>query len=416
MELSDAQHLKPRYDVVVVGAGMVGASVAIGLSRLGLTTLVVEAYPVAFDRAVSTPSYDARSTALSFGSRNILVQLGLWEALEGQATAINEVHVSEQGRFGVTRMLATELDCEALGYVMPNQVMGQVLLQQLHALDIDILANTSITDVRSEDGGKRIRMQHAKQQSLDTCASLLVIADGNQSSTANLLGITTDVQAYRQHALISNLTTELSNQGVAYERFTASGPLAMLPIADNVSSLIWTQPSEDIDHYLQLEDKDFCIALEQAFGDRLGRIVKLGQRNSYPLSLSRISEQYRSGVVVLGNAAHSLHPVAGQGFNLALRGVAVLLQVLGEAKLAKRQLGEVAVLKQVVEQQAIDQRLTITMSDQLVKLFGSPSLLSALARDVGLVGLNNTPIMKQYFARQAMGLAGKEAQFCDYFV
>ena len=415
MSVQGSSGLKPVYDAVVVGGGMVGASAAIGLSALGYSTLIVETFPLAAETKVYTPSYDDRSTALSWGSRQILEELGVWGTIAAQVCEICDVHVSEKGKFGTTHLSAEKLGYEALGYVVPNQVLGQSLLANVFASDVDILASATVTRVEANTIGYTLTVDQEGAQkgdvSITVSTTLLVIADGSRSKTAQLIGIDSQVESYGQHALIANVTTELSNHGVAYERFIEDGPLALLPLSDRVSSLIWTQPSDDVECYLAMNDNDFLAALQAAFGERLGRFDLCGSRASYPLSLVRVTEQYRSGLIVLGNAAHSLHPVAGQGFNLALRGVASLLDALAEAKVAKQPFANIEVLKRAVERQSLDQRHTIMLSDQLVKLFGRRSIVLGVLRDVGLVGLNSAPFIKTLFARQAMGLSGRKPVF-----
>lgn len=402
------------FDVLIVGAGMVGACTALGVSALGLSVLVVDTFAFENTGSSYTPSYDARSTAISWGSKDILKQLGVWSSVAEHASPISHVHVSEKGRFGITKISAEALKFEALGYVVPNQWLGQCLLQQLEDKKISLCAPAKVTDIKTNNNYQDIRLEglDASQRSTKNIrASLIIIADGSHSSTAALLGIDNQVEAYGQHALIANVSTELSNDGVAYERFTKQGPLALLPLTTHTSALVWTHDSADMQQFLDMDDQDFCLALQKNFGERLGAITRCGVRNAYPLKLVRAKEQYRPGVVLLGNAVHSLHPVAGQGFNLALRGVASCLAMLKNVIQADGIIGDVRHLKGFVEGLADDQAKTIVFSDQVVKLFGHQSSLAGLVRDFGLVALDNLPMLKSTFARQAMGLAGKKAQF-----
>jgi len=403
-----------EFDVVIVGAGMVGASAALGISGLGLSVLLIDSFAFKNSGLSYTPSYDARSTAISWGSREILNQLGVWSTVSEHASSISNVHVSEKGHFGVTRMSADELKYDALGYVVPNQWLGQCLLQKLDEKQVPLCAPAKVTRIVTENEHQFISLESVGGLPLMTKniqASLIVIADGTSSSTAELLGIESAVEAYGQHALIANVTTELPNNSVAYERFTKQGPLALLPLTTSTSALVWTHASENIQTFLDMDDNAFCSALQSAFGERLGKITRCGARKAYPLRLVRAKEQFRPGVVLLGNAAHSLHPVAGQGFNLALRGVASCLEMLKQAEEAQHGIGEISGLKRFSDGLANDQAKTIVFSDQVVKLFGHRSSLVSLVRDAGLVALDNLPMLKSLFASQAMGLAGKKARF-----
>jgi len=402
------------FDVVIVGAGMVGATTALGISDLGLSVLLVDSFAFTNTGLSYTPSYDARSTAISWGSREILNQLDVWSTVSKHASPISHVHVSEKGRFGVTRMSADELKFDALGYVVPNQWLGQCLLQKLEDKQVPLCAPVKVTRIVTDHEHQHIYLESAgggPTQTKCVHARLMIIADGTNSSTAELLGIESEVEAYGQHALIANVTTELSNDGVAYERFTKQGPLALLPLTATTSALVWTHDSESVQAFLDMDDQAFCSALQDVFGERLGKITRCGARHAYPLRLVRAKEQFRPGVVLLGNAAHSLHPVAGQGFNLALRGVASCLEMLKQAEQAQHDIGEINGLKRFSDSLTNDQAKTIVFSDQVVKLFGHRSSLVGLVRDAGLIALDNLPMLKSLFASHAMGLSGKKARF-----
>lgn len=391
------------YDVVVVGAGMVGASAALGFAQIGKSVLLLEAFALKSPQPDYTPSYDARSTALSWGSREILGQLGVWSAVALHACPINKVHVSQKGRFGTTCMTADEVGHDALGYVVPNQWLGQSLLSEISDQSITLCAPAKVKGI-ALDGGQSYLEIESEGLIKKVSASLLVVSDGSGSETSKLLGISHRTENYGQHALIANVTTELANDGVAYERFTPAGPLALLPLSEQESALVWTHDESRIEEMMSLSDEAFCQALSEQFGERMGRVLKVGERNTYPLKLVQAEEQIRPGIVLLGNAAHSLHPVAGQGFNLALRGVAALVdQVRKHSSMSDA-------LRAYQVQQSSDQKRTIVASDQLVKVFGQQSVLLAMARDLGLIGLNNLSFVKQAFARTAMGLAGQKPE------
>jgi 2-octaprenyl-6-methoxyphenol hydroxylase len=401
-----------QVDVVIVGAGMVGASAAIGLSQLGLKVILIDAFGFANAVPSCTPSYDARSTALSWGTRDILTALGVWSEVEKQACPITQVHVSEKDRFGTTRIKAEDYSQSAVGYVVPNQWLGRCLLSRVDDLGIPLYASVKVEEIHQGAFQKLVLTSIDRSQTVNKrCieARLLIIADGTDSNTAKKLGIESDIQQYAQHAIITNVTTELANNGIAYERFTNRGPLAMLPLSDYECAVVWTHDQSEVASYLEMDDKEFCISIEASFGERLGRVERCGERISYPLKLIQAKEQYRSGVLLLGNAAHSLHPVAGQGFNLAIRGVATCIENIAQCQEQDIAFESIQNLSKLCASRVDDQNKTIALSDQLVKVFGSSSKILSIAREFGLIGLDNTPILKSFFASQAMGLAGRKS-------
>lgn len=400
-----------EFDVAIVGAGMVGASAAIGLKQLGLRVLLLDAY--AFTEAVPsyTPSYDERSTALSWGTKDILEALKVWPEVAQKACPISEVHVSEKGRFATAGIHARDYQQAALGYVVSNQWLGHCLLSRVQALEIPLYAGVKVGAIRQ---GRPLHITlHslvAPVQERVIRTRLLIIADGSESETAKMLGIDYKVEAYEQHAIIANVTTELANQGRAFERFTSTGPLAFLPLSEHQSAIVWTHARADAKAYLEMSDAEFCRALEDSFGERLGKVERCGERVSYPLKLVQAKEQCRAGVLLLGNAAHGLHPVAGQGFNLAIRGVAACVENIAHCQISGTPFDTLQNLHQLCEKRQADQNKTILLSDQLVRIFGSSSRLLGLLRELGLIGLDNTPLLKSWFAARSMGLAESKAR------
>lgn len=399
-----------EFDVLIVGAGMVGASTAIGLTQIGLKVLLIDSFAFKDAVPVYTPSYDARSTALSWGTRDILTDLSVWSEVEKNACPIAEVHVSEKGRFGTSRIKAQDYHQQALGYVVPNQWLGRSLLSKVNDLNIPLCASVEVDRIvlGASHQIDLLELNTATKNSKTILTKLVVIADGTDSKTARKVGIESTVQHYSQHAIIANVTTELANQGVAYERFTSKGPLAMLPLSDYECAIVWTHDQKDVNRYLELTEEAFCHEIEACFGERLGRVTKCGARSSYSLKLIQAKEKCRPGILLLGNAAHSLHPVAGQGFNLAIRGVAASVQNIADCLKNQQAYEGLKNLSRLCESLQSDQLKTISMSDQLVKIFGSQSLLTSISREIGLIGLDNTPFLKSLFAAQAMGLAGRK--------
>ncbi len=407
--------MKEYYDLVIVGGGMVGASLACALmpvlESLDLNIAVIESYPLPEEEALSfQPSYDARSTALAYGSRTIYEQMGVWDVLKTHLSAIKNIHVSDKGHFGVTRLSAEKEKVAALGYVVENQWLGRVLLDHLRRADttrLDFICPANVTGIQSSASLMEVFLTTESTKHKLNC-ELVVMADGGRSSLREQMGISYTQTTYEQHAVIANVSADRGHQNVAYERFTDKGPMALLPLEDeggyHRSALVWTVPDESVDDVLGIDDQAFMALLHERFGYRAGNFIKVGERASYPLKLTVADEQVRQGVVVLGNAAHSLHPIAGQGFNLALRGVVALVDTLVYAKKQNKSLGDLALLQNFYDRQKGDQERTIGFSDRTMKLFSNNQPLLALGRNLGLQLLDVCPPAKTVLARSAMGL------------
>lgn len=410
-----ASELKQQYDVVIVGGGLVGASFACALAEQAkaapLSILVIEAV----EQLGSSTSFDARSTALSYGSKQIYADLGLWAGLADVVTPIHKIHVSDRGHFGAVRLNSDEMGVEALGYVAENHDLGRVLNAALEASKvIEFLRPAQISKIAPTPEGVSLEVQGEQIGVYSLDAKLVVLADGGKSNLTAQLGIASQVRRYEQKAIISNIAFENAHGNVAYERFTDSGPLAILPLAEHEGekrgALIWTVPSSQADTILALSDTEFLAALQERFGHRLGRLSKVGARFAYPLSLTVAQEQVRPGMVLLGNVAHTLHPVAGQGLNLALRDAQCLASLLAKAGECRLQIGSMQVLQQYVEAQRGDQNNTIDFSHYMTKLFSNTQPALVLARKIGLLSVDLIPFVKHGFAKQAMGLGERRTR------
>ncbi len=384
--------------LAIIGGGLVGASLALalqeGVRERGWRIHLIEPFEPGHEYQ---PSYDARSTALSYGTRLIYQRLGLWERIAERAEPILRIHVSERGRFGAARLDARNEAVEALGYVVENAWIGHCLWQ---ALDDEVVVRHCPAEVeRLEPGTAGYRLSFTDGQRLE-CA-LTVLADGGRSSLREQLGIQVARRPYGQIALIANITPGKPHGGLAFERFTEDGPMALLPLQDHRCALVWTRSPADATRLAQAHESVFLAELQDAFGYRLGALQQVGARHLYPLTLIEAEEQVRSGLVVLGNAAHSLHPIAGQGYNLSLRDVDALSAALLRSEAP---LGDLALLQEYARRQRFDQRLTVGFSDQVTRLFGDSGRLVATGRNLGLLGLDLAPVAKRWFARQAMGL------------
>ena len=412
-----------HFDVAIVGGGMVGISLALLLAeQQGLKILLIESQSMAVQSATQpnySPSFDARSTALSWASRKIYQSVGLWDRLQLHLSDITQIHVSDRGHGGLTRMTADDADVEALGYVVENRWLGSVLLEHLNQSKVEVHMNSEVAELKPLSSGMQMHLKGGDSSNSElenhlVEASLVVIADGAESQTAKKLGIYSDTTSYNQTAIIASGELGKSHNGIAYERFTDQGPMALLPLADydgqHRSALVWARPTEIAEQLMSSSDADFLQSLQKIFGYRLGRFKNIGERGSYPLALGIANEQLRRNVLLMGNSAHSLHPVAGQGFNLSLRDAAALASIVQRAREGSRPLGSLEVLEEYYQEQLSDQRNTLMFSDSLTKSFGRSSSLAALGRNAGLLTLDLIPGLRQRFARFGMGMSNTEAK------
>ncbi len=399
-------------DIAIVGGGMVGVSLALLLARTlpQLRIALMEAFPFKREN-LYTPSFDDRSTALSQSSRQLLEQLGVWQELSENCCPITQIHVSDKGHIGATRLSAEEQGLPALGYVVENRWLGRVLLEQLLASPVDVRAPAKVASVSPTSEGMRVAIEGGQ---LPLLAKLLVVADGAQSETRGKLGIGCSEESYGQMGLIANIELDGDHRNVAYERFTDQGPMALLPLQPSAgkprAALVWTLPEPQAAELLACGQSRFLETLQRRFGYRAGEFRGVGERSVYPLRLVVADEQIRRNLVVVGNAAHSLHPVAGQGFNLALRDCGMLTSVLLEGAEAGLCCGDLSVLQRYVDAQRPDQRRTVLMSDLLPKTFGVTTPALALARNLSLLAMDASPLMRSGFANLGMGLLGKSPQ------
>ncbi len=389
--------------LAIIGGGLVGASLALALQQgarqRGWQIHLVEPFAPGEEYQ---PSYDARSTALSYGTRLIYQRLGLWAQIAERAEPILHIHVSDSGRPGAARLNARTEGVPALGYVVENAWIGHCLWQALDDRVVTRHCPAEVEHLQAQADGYRLAFTDG--QRLD-CA-LAVLADGGRSGLREQLGIELEREPYGQTALIANITPGKPHGGQAFERFTDQGPMAMLPLRDDRCALVWTRPEQDASRLAALNEADFLAELQQAFGYRLGALQQVGARHLDPLALIEAREQVRAGLAVLGNAAHSLHPIAGQGYNLSLRDTQALAETLLRSEAP---LGDLSVLQGYQRRQRLDQRMTIGFSDQLTRLFADSGTLMVAGRNLGLVGLDLVPPAKRWFTRQAMGLGVREA-------
>jgi 2-octaprenyl-6-methoxyphenol hydroxylase len=391
------------FDVTVVGGGLVGASLARALAPLPLRVALVEAVP---PRAPGQPSYDDRTTVLSRASRLIFEGIGLWPEMAAEAEPVRRVHVSERGRFGFTRIDAAQEGVDALGHVVPNRLLGRVLGDGLERIagqaDFEFFCPARLERLTQREDRVELGLAGDAPQTVST--RLLVGADGTGSRVRGALGIGVRAHDYRQHAVIANLTPKRPHLGTAYERFTPDGPVALLPMDASRCGLVWTVPASRSETLLALEERAFLRALHEKFGHRLSHFSRLGQRQAYPLKRTLARQHHVGRGLLIGNAAHSVHPVAAQGFNLGMRDVAVLAELLADTA---GDPGAEALLNAYTQWRKTDQRAVSNFTDTLTHLFSNRIPLIAQGRSLALSGLGALTPAKHRFARARMGLTGR---------
>ncbi len=397
-----------QVDVAIAGGGLVGASLALALAKLSLRIALIEAAPFG---AADQPSFDDRSTALSNGSRHIFEALGLWPLIEREATPIRRIHVSDQGRFGFTRIEAKEQGLDALGFVVVNRVMGAALWRRLSAEPtITLLAPAKVQSMQLQQHAQRIECVLDDGTTRIVEAKLAVAADGARSTLRQSAGIGASTWDYQQVALVSNVLSQHFHNHVAYERFTPTGPLALLPLTEGRVGLIWTFQPERASQMSALGDDEFLAHLQNAFGFRLGRFTRVGSRQLYPLSLTRSDEYVAERLAIVGNAAQTLHPIAGQGFNLGLRDAVSLAEVLADGHAqgaAAFDAGDGMWLQRYREWRAADRSNIVRFTDGLVRVFSQPFGPIKLLRDAGMLAFDLMPSAKDALSQLSLGAAGR---------
>jgi 2-octaprenyl-6-methoxyphenol hydroxylase len=401
--MTGSGHTQP-FDIAIVGGGMVGASLAVALAPLRLRIALVEAVPPG---SAAQPSFDERTTALSNGSRRILETLGVWPDVQSSATPIRKIHVSDQGRFGFARIDAAEQGLAAMGYVVPNRALGAALWSRLrrHA-NVHVRCPAQVSRVSA--GERWVRLEIAGSDGAATIDTQLVVAaDGAQSAVRSAFGVDTEFRDYEQTAVITTVLPQRFHDGVAYERFTDSGPLALLPLEGGRCTLVLTLRRDTAEAAMAWPDAEFLAEVQRRFGFRLGRFLKVGRRAAYPLSISRATRTSAARCVIVGNAAQGLHPVAGMGFNLGLRDVASLAEVIAEHRHEPSfDAGAASLLAEYDAWRAADRGGVIAFTDGLVRLFANPLGLVQRLRNLGLLAFDLLPPAKAALSRLSTGAGG----------
>lgn len=386
--------------VIIAGGGMAGATLALAISHLTQGKLAVHLVEANAPGALEHPGFDARAIALAAGTCQQLARVGIWQALASCATAISTVHVSDRGHAGFVTLDAEDYRIDALGQVVELHDVGQRLFKLLQdAPGVTLHCPARVSRFTRDEQRVTVTLENGEQ----LAGELLVAADGSRSAIAGQLGINWQQSPYLQAAVIANVTTAVAHQGRAFERFTEHGPLAMLPMSQGRCSLVWCHPLENHQQVASWSDERFCHELQKAFGWRLGRILHAGKRSVYPLTLTTTSSPVSHRAVLVGNAAQTLHPIAGQGFNLGMRDVITLAETLAEAWADQGDVGSYPVLMRYRHRRQADKRATIGVTDGLVHLFANHWAPLVVGRNVGLMSMELFTPARDALAQRTLG-------------
>lgn len=387
--------------LTIIGGGLVGASLACALRPLDLDVTVLEETPL---ESGAQPSFDERTIALTYGSRKVLEAIGIWDLIAPQAGDIKRIHVSNRGHAGFTRLDRNDIGTEALGYVVPTRAIGKALIDELH--------RSPKIDFRCPSRAERIHISPALNnvttETTDgtVSSSLVVLADGGRSPATTMIGVNKKIKKYSEHALVGIVGVDRDHHGTAFERFTEHGPLALLPLVNQGFALAWTLPEHDAKEMTALPTEEFLSLLQDAFGDRAGFFTTCNQLTTYPLSQVKIESPVSVRCVAVGNAAHIVHPVAGQGFNLGLRDIACLSEDIANATLENADIGETSFLQRYASNRRDQTRRVLRFTDGLLQLFANEIPGLRVARTLGLSLIEIMPPAKRFLLRRTVGIAG----------
>jgi 2-octaprenyl-6-methoxyphenol hydroxylase len=410
-------------EIAIVGGGLVGMTLAAATSGAGIPTTLIEAEPLP---AMTEATFDGRSSAIAYGSQQVLAGIGAWQHLEADASPIREIRVSDGGwRSGLAKTAhespffvhynARDLPEGAIaagaqppfGWIVENRAIRRGLLKRLaDAPNLTHIAPARVTEVQFQSGAAALRLQDGSE----IRARLVIAADGRHSAVRRFAGIGFKEFGYNQTAIVCTVAHERDHRGVAHENFLPAGPFAMLPMTDadgmHRSSIVWTEDPRIVPWLLSLDDASLGSEIERRFGTTLGALRPIGPRFSYPMRLLLADSYARDGAVLLGDAAHAIHPVAGQGFNLGVRDVAALAEALVDGHRLGLDLGSLAVLENYARWRRFDNLLLTGFTDGLVRLFSNDLPPVRLARDLGFFAFNLAKPLKRMAMRHAMGVVG----------
>ncbi len=390
-------------DIIVIGAGMVGAAAALGLAQQGLNIILVEARLPQND--FNPDVIDNRVSALTRASEKLLNSMGVWDSMQAmRAKPYTDMHVWDAEGKGLIHFDAAELAEPSLGHIVENQVTQLALWHAITEMqNIEIICPDKVMDVDRTNGLSLVSLESGKQ----ITAELVVVADGKQSATRDLLGIKTRGWLYDQHAVVATVVVDESHNDTAWQRFMPEGPLAFLPLAvgnKDTCSIVWSTSPEKAESLVAMSDTDFCQSLGEASEFKLGNIISVEKRGVFPLELKHAQSYIREGYVLIGDAAHAVHPLAGQGVNLGFLDVQALQEIICNAQEQGRNLGGMRVLRQYERDRKASNMTMLAAMDGFKRLFSNRILPLVAVRNAGLSFVNNLGALKHFFVRYAMGL------------
>ncbi len=390
-----------NYDVIIVGAGLVGMSIALALARSGINVAVIEKTNI---NTQFEPEFDGRVSAIALGSQRILDNIGAWKFMRDHAEPILDIRVTEGATPFFLHYDHKEIGDEPFGYIVENRHIRHALHQAASQLkNITLIDNFTIKTLTQDSHKATITSN--KNEALQ--ASLLIASDGKASQMRTLANISATEWDYNQTAIVCTIEHSLPHHGLAQERFFPVGPFAVLPMMNNKSSLVWVEPNDRVKIYLELPEEEFVQEISERIGGYLGKIKTVGKRFSYPLSLLHAKKYTSTRIALIGDAAHGMHPIAGQGVNLGFRDVEVLAELINKQYSLGLDIGGEDLLANYASLRNFDNVTMLAITDLLNRLFSNNIIPIRAMRDIGLWTVGKLPPLKKMFMRHAMGLKAK---------
>ena len=396
-----------RADLLIVGAGMVGSALALALQGSGLQVLLLDGSPMSVKPFDAQAAFEPRVSALSTASKRILDRLGVWEGITARrASPYTDMHVWDGSGTGQIHFSAASLHAEALGHIVENRVVQDALLDRLHDCDLGLLANARLEQMRRSGDDWLLTLADGRTLR----APLVIAADGANSAVRRLTGVATREWDYLHHAIVTSVRTARAHRMTAWQRFTDNGPLAFLPLERDGQhdwcSIVWSTTPDEAQRLMALDDSAFCNELERAFEGQLGTVLSADPRLCVPLRQRHAKRYVAEGLALIGDAAHTIHPLAGQGVNLGFLDAAVLAEVLLQATARGERLADVKVLSRYERRRMPHNLALMAAMEGFERLFQADPLPVRWLRNTGLKLVDRLPEAKALFVREALGLMG----------